>query len=338
MESNPPEKSGLAAARSKMFRAMELPEIDDVPIREILFSGFSKSTDDVPVEQVFIAGTARTTPPLHEVGGSWPKPRVYWRVLLGALLIYLLLRLGVTRYGNPNFIPGTLVIGSFVVPFAVVIFFFEMNSPRNVSIYQVCKMLLFGGALGLLATLAIGEVIPGAGVGELVPALLTGVVEETGKTLALLLFAANLRYPWALNGLLFGAAAGAGFAGFESAGYAFHALFDDQQDVFASISLRAFLAPFGHVIWTAIIGAALWKVRGERPFRFGLLFHPVVLKRWAAAVILHGLWDADLLRTRLPIQQLVLGVIGWFIVFAVLKEGLSQVAAASKAAAPANGG
>ena len=64
------------------------------------------------------------------------------------------------------------------------------------------------------------DVIPGSGVGSLVPALLTGATEETGKALALLIVLGSPRYRWQLNGLLFGAAVGAGFAGFESAGYA----------------------------------------------------------------------------------------------------------------------
>ena len=41
------------------------------------------------------------------------------------------------------------MIGSFVVPFSVVVLFFELNTPRNVSVYQVGKMLLLGGALSL---------------------------------------------------------------------------------------------------------------------------------------------------------------------------------------------
>ena len=53
--------------------------------------------------------------------------------------------------------------------------------------------------------------------------MLKGVLEETGKALALLVVVGSLRYRWQLNGLLFGAAVGAGFAGFESAGYAFGA-------------------------------------------------------------------------------------------------------------------
>ncbi|TAH39554.1 MAG: PrsW family intramembrane metalloprotease [Planctomycetota bacterium] len=336
----PPAAPGAAPApapnilrdlRTKLFKLLELPEIDDVPIRHILLSGFTRPDKYEPAEETFAVGTPRTTPPLAQVATEWPRPRVYWHILLGTLLVYFLLRLGFTSFENINFLPGTLVVGAFLVPLAVVVFFFEMNTPKNVSVYQVGKMLLFGGTLGLIATLVIADLIRGSGTGELVPALLTGVIEETGKLTALLLIAGNARYPWILNGLLFGAAVGAGFAGFESSGYAFVDLFGSGD--LSNISLRAFLAPFGHVIWTGMIGAALWKVRGKRPFEFGMLLHPTVVKRWLVAVILHGLWDTRILHTTLPIQQIIIGLVGWLLIFAILKEGLSQVAAESKAGA-----
>jgi hypothetical protein len=51
-----------------------------------------------------------------------------------ALATYFLMYLVVKQFGNSNFIPGLIVIGSFVVPFSVVVLFFELNVPRNVSI------------------------------------------------------------------------------------------------------------------------------------------------------------------------------------------------------------
>jgi RsiW-degrading membrane proteinase PrsW (M82 family) len=201
-----------------------------------------------------------------------------------------------------NFLPGMIVIGSFVVPLSVVILFFELNVPRNVSIYQVGKMILLGGALSLVVTMLVGLVIP-SGVGNVFLAMLTGVVEEVGKGLVLLIIIGSLRYRYQLNGLLLGAAVGAGFAGFESAGYAFNlaldAAFKTQlleavtSSATSNILIRGLLAPGGHVIWTAMVGSALWKIKKDRPFAVSMLFHPTVLRRWTIAVILHGLWDTD---------------------------------------------
>ena len=132
------------------------------------------------------------------------------------------------------------------------------------------------------------------------------------------------RYKWQLNGLLFGAAVGAGFAGFESAGYALRALFaGGWSGVLDSITIRALLSPGGHVIWTAMVGSALWRVKGDRPFATSMLTHPDVVRRWGIAVVLHGLWDADLL-VHPYLKLLVLVVVGWYVVLAILKQALAR--------------
>jgi RsiW-degrading membrane proteinase PrsW (M82 family) len=217
----------------------------------------------------------------------------------------------------------------------VVVLFFELNTPRNVSVYQVGKMTFLGGALSLIATVFLFRVIPGSGVGSLLPALLTGVTEETGKALALLIVLRSPRYKWQLNGLLFGAAVGAGFAGFESAGYALRALFGGGwSGVLDSITIRALLSPGGHVIWTAMVGSALWRAKGAKPFALDMLKHPDVLRRWGIAVVLHGLWDADLF-VHTYLKLLVLVVVGWYVVLAILKQALAEVEDARRAAAAA---
>jgi RsiW-degrading membrane proteinase PrsW (M82 family) len=72
------------------------------------------------------------------------------------------------------------------------------------------------------------------------------------------------RYRWILNGLLFGATIGTGFAVFESAGYAFlFGLQSGQSAMLHVITVRGGLSILGgHGLWTALVGAALWRVRG----------------------------------------------------------------------------
>jgi RsiW-degrading membrane proteinase PrsW (M82 family) len=199
-------------------------------------------------------------------------------------------------------------------------------------------MVLLGGALSLVVTMLVGLVIP-SGVGNVFLAMLTGVVEEVGKGLVLLIIIGALRYRFQLNGLLLGAAVGAGFAGFESAGYAFNlslananSIAEATQLATGNILIRGLLAPGGHVIWTAIVGSALWKVRGDQPFQVGMLFHPVVLRRWVVAVILHGLWDTDVWLIPAILWCVLLLVVGWYIVFGILKQSLAEVETAKKAA------
>lgn len=348
-----PQPSGgdrgvLGGIGAKISELTDLPTISDVPVKQVFTTGLKRDPNSGPPEDAFVVGTASTTPALEQVPRGWAAPRVFWRILAGAFATYLLLRLGVTRFQNINFLPGMMVIGSFIVPAAVVVFFFEMNSPRNVSIYQVAKMVLFGGALSLVATVVLHEFIPGAGTGKIGPALTTGFIEELAKALCLVLAVKEARYRWQLNGLLIGAAVGAGFAGFESAGYALQALLGalgvangsvNISGVFDTIMLRAVLAPGGHVIWTAMVGAAIWKAKGNAPFHWGVVTQPVVIRRFAVATILHGLWDADLNVVNvtilgIPLHLLVISVVGWYIILAMLKQSYAELDGA-RAPAPA---
>jgi RsiW-degrading membrane proteinase PrsW (M82 family) len=125
---------------------------------------------------------------------------------------------------------------------------------------------------------------------------------------------------------------GAGFAGFESAGYAFMAAMETQSVGYATLSIviRGLLAPGGHVIWTAIVGSALWKVKKDQPFAIRMLFHRTVLRRFAIAVLLHGLWDTDIYVLPSLLQESLLLILGWYIVFAIMKESMAQITAAKQ--------
>jgi RsiW-degrading membrane proteinase PrsW (M82 family) len=335
-----PGRSMLGGLGARISEAAELPTISNVPIRDILMGGFGEATrfQAVDTEDDFAVGTKQTTPKLQDVPTGWPRAKVFWRMLIGSIATYMVLRYGLTAFGNMNFFPGMVVVGSFVVPFSVVVLLFEMNVPRNVSAYQVGKMLFLGGAASLIVTMFVFNFVPGAGTGNPIAALLTGFGEELGKALALLIVAwpaDGRRWRWQLNGLLFGAAVGAGFAGFESAGYAFRfALKGGIQQAIDIIFLRGILAPGGHVIWTAMVGSAIWKVKGDQPFSIGMLFHGIVIRRFCIAVILHGLWDSSL-----PLPDFVqyggLVLVGWYLIFAMLKQAIDEVAQAKALGVPA---
>lgn len=333
-----PQKGVFGQLGQQLAAAADLPTIGDVPVQEILTAGLSSRHKPLSIEETFAVGTPATTPPLSAVETAWPRPAVFWRIFFLSLAAYFILRAGLTEFGNANCVPGALILGAFAVPFAVVVFFFEMNTPRNVSIYQVAKLLVLGGVGGILATLVLARIIPGSGVGNVIPALLTGLIEEAAKLAALLIVAREVRYRWQLNGLLFGAAVGAGFAGFETAGYAFRALLESQGSltvVFEVLNLRGLLAPGGHVIWTAMIGSALWKAKGDKPFELGMLGHPVVVRRFLVAVILHGIWDMHFpILSAYYIQYIALSIAGWYLTFGILKQSFKELEFAKQTGMP----
>ncbi len=139
-----------------------------------------------------------------------------------------------------------------------------------------------------------------------------GIIEEIGKTAALFQVINKTRYRWTLNGLLFGAAVGTGFSAFESAGFALvQGLAYGQEAMLHVITLRGLLSILGlHVIWTSKVGAALWRVRGDREFSLEMLRDPRFLRILGLATALHMIWNAPF-DLPLHFKHILLGFVAW---------------------------
>jgi RsiW-degrading membrane proteinase PrsW (M82 family) len=298
-------------------------------------------------------GGPDTTPPLAQIEVRWPRPWIFFRIFLVALGAYIAFVQAWEQFGNVKLLPGIIFVGSFAIPFATLILFFELNIRRNISLYQVARLIALGGAAAIVLSLLGYQVAAGLKLNWL-GASVAGLVEEPGKLLVLGFLINNRKYRSILNGLLLGAAVGAGFAAFESAGYAFLYVLQhlgvtmqyngsvtlQLNDVAAMrqlIMTRGLLSPFGHIAWTGMSAAALWRVMGDRPFRFEMLGDSRFTRVFAAAVLLHMLWDSPL---DLPFDALyiLLGAAAWIIVLGLVQEGLAQLRASQAEAAAAAGG
>lgn len=294
----------------------------DVHLRDLYSNVFKHHTME-EAEDIFICGTSRTTPLLQDVSSSWPKPWLYSRVLFAMLVAFSLLRFGLTTFQNPNLLPGLILIGSFAVPFSVVIFFMEVNAFRNVSFYNVLRIFLVGGCASLIVTLFL-YAFTGAGSFDLFGAMMVGVVEEVGKMIIIYYFIAHYkRCNFILSGMLIGAAVGAGFAAFESAGYANNT--SDLSNLLDIIYLRGILAPGGHVVWSAITGAAIMLVKSNKQMQVSMIFQAKFLRVFILPIVLHGCWDWAGLDSFGEMKFVVLIVIAWVIAIALINRGLIEV-------------
>lgn len=311
----------LESLKNRINRLASTEKLEGFSLGE-MFSEVFRSRTPEEVEDYFLVGTSRTTPRLEDVPTGWPKPWFFLRVLLFVGLVYAGFAFAVDLFGNEKLIPGLMMMGSLAMPLATVILFFELNTPRNVSFYKVLMLICFGGVVSLFLALI------GFSVSQLgwLGASQAGIIEETGKLVAVAILVRETKYKYILNGLLFGAAVGAGFAGFESAGYAFEALLQTREiaSMTANIHLRAFLAPFGHVAWTAISAGALWRVKGDRKLSPAMFFDAQFLKAFSIPVVLHMIWNAPL-PIAFYLVQIIIGVIGWFVVFGLVQQGLRQI-------------
>ena len=217
-----------------------------------------------------------------------------------------------------------MAIGTIAVPISALIFFFEINARRNVSLYVIIRLVLLGGITSLIFSLLLFE-LPLTEI-KFLGASIAGLIEELGKLMALVVIARSSKYRYKINGLLLGAAIGTGFAIFESMGYAFRALLvtKDKDIMTDIIILRGVLSPFAHIAWTAICGAALWRVKGSRPFSLNMLLDGRFWHLFLVPVILHMIWNTDF---TLPyhIKSIILGVVAWIIIFGLTQEGLKEI-------------
>jgi RsiW-degrading membrane proteinase PrsW (M82 family) len=309
------------AARLRTLANTE--KLEGFSLKEMFSEVFRKRSEE-EIEEYFIAGTSRTTPAIDEVATGWPKPWFFSRVLAFVAVVYFGFAYAMQTFQNSNLIPGLIMMGSLAVPLATVVLFFELNAPRNVSFHRVLMLVCFGGVVSLIISLA------GFSTANLdwLGASAAGIVEETGKLLAVVMVVRGNRYRYILNGLLFGAAVGAGFAIFESAGYALNALLANRSldAMTANIQVRALLSPFGHVAWTAIAAGALWRARQGQPLKLQHFLDPRFLKAFCIPVGLHMIWNAPL-PSPFYARHLALGALGWFVVFGLVQQGLRQVQA-----------
>jgi RsiW-degrading membrane proteinase PrsW (M82 family) len=247
---------------------------------------------------------------------------------------------------NEKTVPAILFLGAFAVPLSTLVLIFEMNTPRNVSLVMVGKLFIVGGLTGL-ATAMLAYMIPICGN-------IPGIVEESAKLLAVILVARGVRYKYELNGILFGATVGAGFACFETCGYGFdqilstlvpviqagnvangfptaQGLVQVVENMMANLVLRGVEAPLGHVAWTAIAAGAFWRVKGDKPASPAMLMDGRFLKAFAIPVLMHTVWDLSILIPTMPtilaafILPAVTGLITWYVLFGLVQQGLRQV-------------
>ncbi|MEO3742423.1 PrsW family glutamic-type intramembrane protease [Plantactinospora sp. B5E13] len=238
------------------------------------------------------------------------------RVFVTGLALWLATVLVTFLTGNANLVPTIILVGSFLVPVTFVVYAFS-RADAVLTAQRVFSAFVYGGVLGVLGA----SVLEAAFVRQ--PSTLgylgVGLVEEAVKLAALWLLARRLPYFTARNGMVLGAAVGFGFAAFESAGYAFNALFTANGlsllNVVETEALRGILAPVGHGLWTAVLGGALFATAARAPHGRPRLTGSL-LGWFLLVTLLHGLWDASsgiavwltLLLTGTPTQWYLIGI------------------------------
>lgn len=296
-----------------------------------LFKDTFKKHSEEDLDNVFVCGSSSTTPDVKDVNPKKASAWVYFKIFIFFLIAYIPTRIGYINYGNLNFLPAMIMLGAFAVPVTILIFFYEINLFRNIPFYKVIKYFILGGALSLILAILFFSLDINTDISTYSGALMVGLIEEVAKAaiVAFFLFKSkNSNY--ILNGLLIGAAVGAGFAAFETAGYILrYGLAGGDAVMLQTIKIRGFLAPGGHVAWAAIEGAALMYVKGFEKLDKKHLNDKRFLLICLISVVEHGIWDMPI---EVPYYLLPIGltVAAWLVIIYFINLGLKQIDDAKK--------
>lgn len=213
---------------------------------------------------------------------QWRSGRSFIWVLALGLAAFVAASFFALRTLAPEWIYAALAVGAFVGPVVFVTYMAEQHLLPDRPV-RLAVTFVLAAALGIPVALYAERAL-GASTGALGPALLVAVIEEPAKLLGLVWLlrgAGGARYR--MDGVMYGAAAGMGFAAFETLLYGYFQV-QSPSVLLSTLWLRAVFSPFGHGTWTAIVGAALWRDGGRR-------FDWRTLAALGLAVGLHTLWD-----------------------------------------------
>lgn len=330
-----------------------------------IFSDVARRHTAKETGEVLIAGTPSTTPKEADMLANWKKPFLFARFFVGYLAILLI------SYLMGNYVGYTggyylLLVGiPFLMPVTLLLMIYEMNVPRNISLYEVVATVGLGGVLSLIATLIIDHFI---GVEQ---AYWAGLVEEPAKLVVIYLVLRKHNYKYAINGALIGAAVGTGFAVMESLIYTisymevgiYNAMVEFynngmtladalenigviwgtgvSQGLYVALA-RAVTALSGHGVFAALYGCALVKAKGAEEVNVSHLLKPEFLLYFAISIGLHALHNYDLdlglpvlLNGLLPCEYIIIAFVAVILLVNTLRIGVNQVVEIS---AEKNGG
>lgn len=216
------------------------------------------------------------------------KRRSWFRILLLGFAIYISTIIAFSSTGNPNLFPTIALVGNFLVPVSFVAFFYERRNRFNISMASTALSFIFGGILGTVAAAILEPYF----IGRLTfsSSFIVGIIEESTKLIGVLLVAKRGRHTSGLDGIILGAAAGMGFAAFESTGYVFTDFLQSGGNLSEAVALtllRGIVSPVGHGTWTAILASTLFSESGY----YGYNINRKVIGAFLTVIILHGLWD-----------------------------------------------
>lgn len=283
-------------------------ETDKITWKEIL-SECRKKHSKADLEYALLAGSTIDTATEANMLQKWHKPWVFYPLLKGgiALLAILYAAYFITPILTGNITSALYVmvciLPPLITPVILMIFLWELNIPRNISLYELLGFFLVGGLLSFCVVSFLFNLFPSADGSHIQTisqlkayqrefAFGAAAREEPAKLAAGLAILCWCSYKkkkiYGLTGLVAGAAVGAGFGGFESVSYAMSSTSDH---LVTYQLMRAVLAIGGHVLYAAPYMAAVALEMKSGKIEAKCFASRNFMLAFGASFLLHFAWD-----------------------------------------------
>jgi protease PrsW len=231
---------------------------------------------------------------MDEVGTAERWAPAWWAVFLIGLVMWAAAFAVARLTRNVVLLPTIVLLGSFLVPVTAVIWYLDHDPSPALSPRRILVAVIIAGTFGVLGASLLEYWLVSAGI---LGALEVGLIEEAVKGVFIVVVALGIRPFHVRDGMVLGATVGFGFAALESSGYALASLFVVQggqlylslTSVVVTELIRGVLSPFGHGMWSAILGGAIFAAAA----RHGRLrLSGTVIVAYLAVSVLHGAFDS----------------------------------------------
>jgi protease PrsW len=247
--------------------------------------------------------------------------RGWFQIGLGGVALFILTDIVLQYTQNPNYLPSFIMLGAFIVPVAFFAYFYRQESLLDrdihgrISLIMAAVVFLVGGMVGTVVAGLLEDLLNFNS--DWATLLSVGGIEEASKLIfPVAIFILFSRYRSEIDGLVFGIAAGIGFAALETMGYGLQTLLApgaQLSDLDEVLAIRGLMAPLGHAAWTGLICGAISHYQGQ-----GKKLVYMAAGAFLLAAILHFLWDmvASVGAAYIVYPSfLIIGAVGLFFVF-----------------------
>ena len=297
----------------------------------------------------------QTAVTIDEIKGNWPRPWLYSRVLIMFVALFTILYgiiIADGGFADSRLTAGATIVGALAFPMTVLIFFYECNLFRSISVLTMFRYFLVGSIVSIFVAfllhygfeLGLGygvetrlsvptwirkilglwysTINPANVVAKSADALMAfyAFFEEFSKAIVIFIFLRRYKNRnYILQGMLVGASVGAGFAVFESVGYAL-----TDGDWLQSIMLRGLMSPACHTAWGALLaGGTMMLTNGRLRYRLLLSIRYILLFLFVCAM--HFCWNEILYQGYDLKYSLQLSAFTWALLLLLIWAGVMQI-------------